>query len=281
MTTNYETPNHLAPKDGDTSPNLALKEQIQVLRRSIAPDLTDAEFGLFSEIVAATGLNPITKEIWAIKAQGRLQVMTGINGFLRIANSHPQFDGIETTQVWDKSKLVAVECKVWRKDRRYPATAIAYLSEYGKATPIWRTMPSVMLSKCAKSLALREAFVQQLGAMYTAEEMPPEYSTPRGSTAPLKRSAEPVVEYFEPHGKAVPAPPEEAVEEVESEAGQVEHAQAPAPVFYTLEACPREKLEAAQAYLEEQGAKRISQFYWRSESKLGRLSQFIDHEFRN
>ncbi len=116
--------------------------------------------------------------------------------------------------------------------------------------------------------------------MYTAEEMPPEYSTPRGPTAPpapLKRSAEPVVEYFEPQGKAVPAPPEEAVEEVE----EVEHAQAPAPVFYTLEACPREKLEAAQAYLEEQGAKRISQFYWRAEGKLGRLSQFIDHEFRN
>jgi phage recombination protein Bet len=251
------------------TPNL---ETLTALRKSLAPDLTDSEFNLFAQIVAATGLNPILKEIWAIKAAGRLQIMTGINGFLRIANSHPQFDGIECTQVWDKSKLVAVECKVYRKDRKFPAVAIAYLSEYGKSTPIWRQMPSIMLSKCAKSLALREAFVQQLGALYTVEEMPAEYA-PRYVETPPKPARvaveESTVHYFK-EGEAVEAPKEGTTEEVE-----------PAPVFYTLEACPRDKLEAAQKYLEEQGCKRISQFYWRSETKLDRLSQFIDHDFRN
>jgi phage recombination protein Bet len=250
-------------------------ETLNTLRRTIAPDLTDSEFALFSQIVAATGLNPILKEVWAIKAAGRLQIMTGINGFLRIANSHPQFDGIECTQVWDKSKLLAVECKVYRKDRRYPAVAVAYMSEYGKSTPIWRQMPSIMLSKCAKSLALREAFVQQLGGLYTVEEMPAEYAAPRHADTPAKAVKVPVeessVHYYDPEGKEVAEPPEGTVEEVAPDG----------PVFYTLEACPRDKLEAAQAYLEEQGAVRISQFYWRAAGKLGRLSQFIDHNFRN
>ena len=62
-------------------------EMLAALRNTVAPGLTDAEFALFAEIVKTTGLNPVTKEVWAIKAGGRLQLMTGINGFLRIANS--------------------------------------------------------------------------------------------------------------------------------------------------------------------------------------------------
>ena len=78
-------------KELTTTNNL---EMLQALRNTVAPGLTEPEFLLFAEMCRATGLNPATKEIWAIKAGGRLQLMTGINGFLRIANSHPQFDGM-------------------------------------------------------------------------------------------------------------------------------------------------------------------------------------------
>jgi hypothetical protein len=127
-------------------------------------------------MVKATGLNPVTKEIWAIKAGGRLQVMTGINGFLKIANSHPQFDGMEVNHEWDGKNLVSCTVKVHRKDRKFPAIATAYMAEYAKPSPIWKQMPSVMLAKCAKSLAIREAFIQELGGLYTAEEMPTNYA---------------------------------------------------------------------------------------------------------
>lgn len=150
-------------------------EKLTALRETIAPGLTNAEFQLFAEMCRATGLNPALKEIWAIKAGGRLQLMTGINGFLKIANSHPNFDGMEVSLEFDGKQLVSSTVKVWRKDRRFPSVATAYLAEYGKPSPIWKTMPTIMLSKCAKSLALREAFVSELGGLYTAEEMPSEY----------------------------------------------------------------------------------------------------------
>lgn len=155
------------------------EQKLATLRNTIAPGLTDSEFGLFAEIVKSTGLNPFTKEIWAIKAGGRLQLMTGINGFLRIANSHPAFDGMEVHHEWDGKNLIACTVKVYRKDRKLPSVATAYMAEYSKPTPIWKSMPSVMLAKCAKSLAIREAFIQELGGLYTAEEMPANFAPPK------------------------------------------------------------------------------------------------------
>jgi phage recombination protein Bet len=159
-------------------------EMLNTLRNTVAPGLTDPEFMLFAEMCRATGLNPATKEIWAIKAGGRLQLMTGINGFLKIANSHPQFDGMEVTFEWDGKALVSATAKVYRKDRRFPSIATAYMAEYGKQSPIWKTMPSIMLSKCAKSLAIREAFINELGGLYTQEEMPSEFAPPKPYEAP-------------------------------------------------------------------------------------------------
>jgi phage recombination protein Bet len=162
-------------KELTTTSNL---DMINTLRHTVAPGLTDSEFLLFTEMVKSTGLNPITKEIWAIKAGGRLQIMTGINGFLKIANSHSHFDGMEVTFEWseDGKALISSTAKVYRKDRRFPSVATAYLAEYGKQSPIWKQMPSIMLSKCAKSLAIREAFINELGGLYTQEEMPDTYS---------------------------------------------------------------------------------------------------------
>jgi hypothetical protein len=103
--------------------------------------------------------------------------MTGINGFLTIANNHAMFDGMEILVDNDEKPSKAV-CKVYRKDRKYPSEGVALLKEYGKDTPIWRQMPRVMLTKVAKSIALREAFPQELAGLYTQEEMPTEFAVP-------------------------------------------------------------------------------------------------------
>lgn len=149
---------------------------IKTLKDTVARDLTDSEFRLFAEHCKGTGLNPFKKEVWAIKAGGRLQIMTGVNGYLAIANNHPQYDGM-TVEVDNDERPTKAVCKVYRKDRKHPAEGVALMREYGKDTPIWRQMPRVMLTKVSKSIAIREAFPQELNGTYTAEEMPPEYST--------------------------------------------------------------------------------------------------------
>lgn len=163
--------NEIAKLDYDNA------KMVATLKQTVAQGLTDPEFALFVEFCKGTGLNPLKKEIWAIKAGNRLQLMVGINGFWAIANSHPQFDGSELEiETDDRGKPIKAICKIYRKDRRFPSIGIALLSEYGKASPIWQSMPSVMLTKCAESVAIRKAFPQELNGLYSEEEMPVSYS---------------------------------------------------------------------------------------------------------
>lgn len=148
---------------------------LRVIRDTVAQESTPSELAMFVNFCKSTGLNPFKKEIWFIKAGGRVQMMTGLNGYLAIANRHPEFEGMEV-EVDDDENPTRATCKVWRRDRRFPSTGIALMKEYQKNTPIWKQMPRVMLTKVAKSIALREAFPQELGGLYTAEEMPTEYT---------------------------------------------------------------------------------------------------------
>lgn len=154
--------------------NNSLDEKL--LRESIAKNATDIEFRTFIEFCRATGLNPFKREIWFIKTgPQQVQMMTGINGFLSIANRHPQFNGLTIRINEQDGKLVSATCTVYRKDRKYPSEATVYYEEYAKNSPIWRTMPRMMLQKVAKSVALREAFPQEMNGIYTQEEMTQEY----------------------------------------------------------------------------------------------------------
>jgi phage recombination protein Bet len=236
-------------------------EMLNTLRNTVAPGLTDPEFLLFAEMCRATGLNAATKEIWAIKAGGRLQLMTGINGFLKIANSHPQFDGMEVVYEWDDKQLVSATAKVYRKDRRFPSIATAYMAEYGKKTPIWAQMPSIMLSKCAKSLAIREAFINELGGLYTAEEMPSEFAPPK--------AYEPPPINHEVHGDVI-------------EVRAPDAAKPKAVVtFYDTSCLDGDQQLAADRYLKSCGAKNVTGSIWRSPIRLQRLTQCVTEDVKD
>ena len=249
-------------------------EALVALRDTVAPGLTNGEFALFAEMCRATGLNPALKEIWAIKAGGRLQLMTGINGFLKIANAHPAFDGMEVSFEWDGKQLVSSTVKVYRKDRRFPSVATAYLSEYGKGTPIWKSMPSIMLSKCAKSLALREAFVNELGGLYTQEEMPSEFgnaAVSRGSVARKSVAVEAAVmgvETGEVKGSVVEEPSFGASDDLSWESKVVE-------TTYDISELNPEAREKAKAYLAENCAKEVGENLWKTPIRLRRLTTCV------
>lgn len=163
--------------------SLSIIENKKLLLNTVARGATDLEFQMFLEFCKSTGLNPYKKEIWFIKTAQGVQMMTGIAGFLAIANRHPQFDGMEVSLDEQDGKLISATAKVYRKDRKYPSCATVYFNEYFKPSKygngMWEKMPKMMLQKVAKSVALREAFPQELGGLYTAEEMPAEYSAPK------------------------------------------------------------------------------------------------------
>lgn len=162
---------------------------IATLKATVAQGLNDAEYRLFAEQCRTTGLSAVKKEIWAIKAGGRLQIMTGIQGYHQIANSHFQYDGIESGLVgkggeylpltYPGEDYIGAWAKVYRKDRRLPHEGVTFLKEYDKGVGNWKSMKRVMINKCAESVALRKAFPQELNGLYTQEEMPHDYEEPK------------------------------------------------------------------------------------------------------
>lgn len=88
------------------------------------------------------GLNPWTKEIYAFpdKNNGIVPVV-GVDGWVRIINQHPQFDGIEFAfaDKMVKPEGAKVSCPEWvdvtiyRKDRTRPTTVREYLDEVYRA----------------------------------------------------------------------------------------------------------------------------------------------------
>jgi phage recombination protein Bet len=160
------------------------KQIVKTMQETVARGTTPAEFALFVQYCKATGLNPFKKEIWCIKANQGLQIMTGINGFWTIANSSKDFDGAEVGLInaqgeWVKTvpdnSFIGAWCRVYRKDRRIPMEGEALLADYAKGFGLWKTAPRIMIKKVAESIALRKAFPQELNGLYTREEMPGEY----------------------------------------------------------------------------------------------------------
>lgn len=181
------------------------KQVAATLKQTVAAGLTDAEFSLFVQFCQGTGLNPFKREIWAIKAGGRLQLMTGLNGFRTIANAHPAYDGIEVGFVgkggeylpatYPLDDYIGAWARCHRKDRKVPREVIAMRKEYDKQFGNWKTMPRVMLLKCAESNALRSDFAQLLNGLYSEDEMPAEFSLPPVTVKPARKPlAAPVAE---------------------------------------------------------------------------------------
>lgn len=111
-------------------------------------------------------LNPLTKEIHFMRTKtGQIVPIVGVDGWVKKLNGHPQFNGFEFEHQWsqDGKTLVAVTCKVFRKDRDHPVVATELMEEckrlpaQGKGPNAWVMTPSRMLRHRALMQAARYA----------------------------------------------------------------------------------------------------------------------------
>jgi len=199
------------------------REQIELIKSQIAVGVTDAELKLFLYQCARTGLDALTRQIYAIKRGGKMTIQVAIDGLRLIAQRSEEYRGQEGPlwcgedgvwhDVWTAPEPpVAAKVGVWRKDFHAPVWGVARTDAYaaktatGQLAGLWRSMPDTMIAKCAEALALRKAFPQELSGIYGADEIGPselQNEIPRETVNPTTGE---VLE--RPASKYEPAPPQ-------------------------------------------------------------------------
>ena len=104
-------------------------------------------------------LNPLTKEIYAFPSRGGIQPIVSIDGWLKMINAHPQFDGMEFEDHLDgDGNLSSVTCRIYRKDRSRPTDSTEYMVECKRDTEPWKKWPRRMLRHKSAIQCARYAF---------------------------------------------------------------------------------------------------------------------------
>lgn len=106
------------------------------------------------------GLNPFTKEIYAFPSRGGIVPIVGVDGWSRIINEHPQFDGMEFVDgELNESRVPGwIECRMFRKDRSHAVSVKEYFEEVNRGTDPWKSHPRRMLRHKAMIQCARLAF---------------------------------------------------------------------------------------------------------------------------
>lgn len=255
-------------------------QQIDLIKRQIAPKATNDELTLFVAVCNRTGLDPFSRQIYCVhRWSGRdqrevMSIQVSIDGFRLIAQRSGEYagqigpewcdDSGEWRDVWLSDKAPrASRVGVMRKGFTQPLFRTAHWDEYepldksGKPIGLWGKMPALMLGKVAEALALRSAFPAETSGLYTQEEMTRASTEQDGQavhaapTRPVERSALPEAPVASPVAtdapEAIPVAPRVKVIRKTAKAPQPEVAISPSeqgidapPIDYVTDRPPRE-----------------------------------------
>lgn len=165
----------------------------QDIKRYFDPQnlLTEKQVGQALSLIKGRNLNPLANEVYIVAYKKKtggteFSLIVSKEAFLKRAAQCKDYEGFEAGVVAVDSDGVMHERKgaillpgdtliggwarVYRKNFKVPVEIFVSREEYDKKQSTWNAMPATMIRKTALVNALREAFPEDLGNMYTEDD---------------------------------------------------------------------------------------------------------------
>jgi len=166
-------------------------QRVGDIKSIFAPKFTNEEFMVFVQIGKSKWLDPFNKEIFAVKYGWAAQIFIGKNGYVRIAQSHPDYKWHTSEVVYENDDFVVENwypkhkyglkdrwailwayCLLYKNWMPNPILHLVSYKEYRSGTnPVWKDKPETMIKKVAVAQALRESFYELFAWTYDESEM--------------------------------------------------------------------------------------------------------------
>jgi phage recombination protein Bet len=145
----------------------------------------------FMAMCQALRLNPYAGDAFMVgydtQDGPKFSLITAHAAFLKRAEVHPQYDGMESGiilmadggQIEERQgdfhlpdeQVVGGWAKVYCTDRSHPTYRRLRMARFNKGFGIWKDDPAGMIVKCAEADALRSTFPTMVGGLYLREEV--------------------------------------------------------------------------------------------------------------
>lgn len=150
--------------------------------------VTDQEVVMFLSLCKFQHLNPFLREAYLIKygtspatvvvgkdvllkRAMRSEKFGGLSAGVIVVNANGEIEEREGTFVLPDENLVGGWAKVIIKGYEVPFYSSVSMKEYSTGKSNWLTKPATMIRKVAVAQALREAFPEEMSALYEQEEV--------------------------------------------------------------------------------------------------------------
>lgn len=138
-------------------------EQVEVIRKTLAPDASFGELELFASVCRSSGFNPFLKEIYLLKVKADKHVpFVAIDGYRRKGAEYDKVSPPSIVVTWlsdgSAPDYAIASGELLRGDRWWPLVAKVRWVERKPADgkdATWLKMPEGQLSKCAEALYYR------------------------------------------------------------------------------------------------------------------------------
>ena len=194
---------------------------LDTLRATLMPKATNEELLAFVVTANQYDLNPFTKEIYAFPGRsGGITPVVSVDGWIKLMNRHPQFDGIQFRTDDVDGKPFSVTATIYLKDRSRPVEITEFFSECNRNSEPWKVNPRRMLRHKALIQCARVAF--GFSGIVDDEEAVPQVQVNVTPSRPIFRSKlEPKVEVqpheYQPENNPIPTATVQPTEAIQQE----------------------------------------------------------------